>query len=146
MDCAGEMILAGKCKTSDPNGDVHNPPLPVQEDGTASFTVSADAVALKLSGNEDTKPHFNCGKKPGNLQKQRSVKDEVAAERCKAIQAYLDEVFEKTGKRITQTNMWKSVGYKYRTDFERWKRNDPRATRTAHERFTRLLKNKPHMK
>lgn len=76
----------------------------------------------------------------------KKEKDPIAAERETAIQAYRDEVFEKTGKRITQTSIWKSAGYKHRAEYERWKRNHPRATRTADERFTRLLKNKPHIK
>jgi len=83
-----------------------------------------------------------------DLHKTKAIQDGLlsAEERCKAVLAYQDEVFEKTGKRINQTAIWKSAGYKTRTEFERWKRNDPRCTRTARERFTRILKEKPYLK
>jgi hypothetical protein len=48
--------------------------------------------------------------------------------------------------RISRTSIWKSVGYKSRTEFERWERNDPRATKTAHQRFSKILSEKPHLK
>ena len=62
------------------------------------------------------------------------------------MDAYIEEVFLKTGKRITRTDIWKSARYKDRTDFERWQRDDPRSTKAANERFTRLLNEKPHLK
>jgi len=72
--------------------------------------------------------------------------DPCAAERRAAVEAYMAEVLEKTGKRITRADIWRSARYKTRTEFERWQRDDPKATRTAGERFTRLLKEKPHLK
>ncbi len=66
--------------------------------------------------------------------------------RRKAVDAYIEEVFSRTGKRITRTDVWKAARYRTRTEFERWERNDRRATRTAHERFTRILSERPHLK
>jgi len=69
------------------------------------------------------------------------------ANRRLAVDAYIEEVFNRTGKRITRTDIWKSARYKSRTEFERWERNDPKnPNRTAHQRFTRILTEKPHLK
>jgi hypothetical protein len=116
------------------------------ETGNSEPLTAADPAALKLSVSEDTKPYPDRRKKPGRARKQRSIQGGIAAERRKAVEAYIDEVLEKTGKRITRTDIWKSAHYKTRTEFERWQRNDQKATRAANERFTRLLKEKPHLK
>lgn len=63
-----------------------------------------------------------------------------------AVDAYIEEVFSRTGKRITRRDIWKSARYKTRTEFERWERRDRRATKAASERFTRILTEKPHLK
>jgi hypothetical protein len=69
------------------------------------------------------------------------------AKRRAAVDAYIDEVFQKTGKRITRTNIWRHARYKTRTEFERWQRNDLKnPNQAAHERFTRILTEKPHLK
>lgn len=68
------------------------------------------------------------------------------ADRRALVDAYIAEVFEKTGKRITRTDIWKHARYRSRTEFERWERGDHRATKTAHERFTGILTEKPHLK
>ena len=69
-----------------------------------------------------------------------------AKERRRAVEAYRDEVLQKTGKRITFTQIWKAVGYKKPTEFERWLRCDPkRSNKSADERFRRILKEKPHL-
>jgi hypothetical protein len=71
---------------------------------------------------------------------------DTAEQRRAAIEAYRKEVFERTGKTITKTDIWKKARYKTRSEFERWQRNDPKATKTAHQRFTLLLTEKPHLK
>ena len=78
--------------------------------------------------------------------KYAHAKDPVAAQRRAQTDAYIDEVFRLTGRRISRTDIWKAAGYKSRTDFEQWQRNHPRATKTANERFTRIFKDKPHLK
>jgi hypothetical protein len=72
--------------------------------------------------------------------------DSGAGDRRTAVDAYIEEVFCATGKRITRTDIWKSARYKSRTEFERWERFDKRATKTADQRFTRILSEKPHLK
>lgn len=71
----------------------------------------------------------------------------AGTDRRKAVDAYIDEVFSRTGKRITRTAIWKLARYQSRTEFERWERNDTKnPNKTAHERFTRILIEKPHLK
>jgi hypothetical protein len=88
------------------------------------------------------------GRRGGKAKTLRAQPEEdpVAAERRRAVDDYIAEVLKKTGKRITRTDFWKAARYKTRTEFERWQRNDPRTTRTANERFIRLLREKPHLK
>lgn len=99
-----------------------------------------------LSGRPDQTPRPDFIKKRTKLREARSRNDPLAAERRNEVEAYIAEVLEKTGKRITRADIWKSAHYKTRAEFERWQRNDPKATRAANERFTRLLKEKPHLK
>jgi hypothetical protein len=69
-----------------------------------------------------------------------------SANQRQVVDAYIEEVLQMTGKHITRTDIWKSARYKTRTEFERWERDSPRATKTAHERFSRILREKPHLK
>lgn len=81
--------------------------------------------------------------------RQANTAGDLAASiaRREAVNAYIDEVLKKTGKRITRTEIWKKAGYKSRTEFERWERDDRKnVNKTANERFTRLLSEKPHLK
>lgn len=76
-----------------------------------------------------------------------SIAPTTRAERRAMVDAYIEEVFRQTGNRITRTAVWKKAGYRSRTEFERWERSDPRASKTAHQRFTNLLLiEKPHLK
>ncbi len=63
-----------------------------------------------------------------------------------AVDAYIAEVLHLKDVRLTRTMIWKSAGYKTRTEFERWERNDPKTTKTATARFAKLLLEKPHLK
>jgi hypothetical protein len=170
-DYAGTMLLAGQCKNADSStassGSSQYPPVPVVKDGTNPFPVTdspaqeatGDSAILKAkarnleisdvpSEDEDKDPQSNRRNERMNLRKAKTARSSLltAAERRMAVQAYIVEVFEKTEKRITRTDIWKSARYKTRTEFERWQRNDPKATRSANERFTRLLMEKPHLK
>jgi hypothetical protein len=64
--------------------------------------------------------------------------------RRKAIESYIEEV-RKTGRRIRKTDIWTRAGYDSRTEFERWQRAAPNATRTAHRNICRVLFEKPHL-
>jgi hypothetical protein len=79
-------------------------------------------------------------------KKVEIAKSDFRTDRRKAVDAYIEEVRQKTGKKITRTDIWKAARYRTRTEFERWERCDPRATNTANERFTRILSEKPHLK
>jgi hypothetical protein len=72
-------------------------------------------------------------------------------DRRKAVDAYIKEVFIRTGKRITRTDIWKSVHYKSRAEFERWEsrwyeKSGKKPNATANRLFTNLLTEKPHLK
>jgi hypothetical protein len=72
-------------------------------------------------------------------------------DRRAAVDTYIEEVFKATGKRITRTDIWKSVGDKTRAEFERWEsywyeKHHKKGNKAAHRRFTRVLNEKPHVK
>jgi hypothetical protein len=110
------------------------------EDGTpgnAYLTVLVlDAIALA-----NGEPNVTFGRKTG----PNAPALDSADDRKVAVQNYLDEVFRKTGQRITMTDIWKKAGYKSRTEFERWIKRDPRATSAAHRNMSRVLTEKPHL-
>lgn len=80
---------------------------------------------------------------PGSFARSETVK---STNRRALVDEYITEVLQKTGKRINRTGVWKKAGYSTRTEFERWQRQDHRATKTADENFTRILREKPHLK
>jgi len=56
-----------------------------------------------------------------------------------------------SGRRITRTDIWRKAAYKTRTEFERWEscfyeKHGKPPNKTAHEVFTRILAEKPHLK
>ena len=64
----------------------------------------------------------------------------------KLVEAYIHEVYDKTGRRITRTDIWQAAGYRDATMFQRFQRDDPRCTEAARTNFNRLLKvEKPHL-
>lgn len=113
------------------------------------------AEALK-NATEGGFPEANNGSIPESVGREperttsapgdSAAKNGTGTDRRKAVDAYIEEIFSRTGKWITRTDIWKAARYKSRTEFERWERNDRRATRTAHDRFTRILSEKPHLK
>jgi hypothetical protein len=74
--------------------------------------------------------------------------DSKSTDRRALVQAYIRQVLEKTGKRITKKDIWSRAGDTSRSEFERWERKDPKnPNRAADERFTRLLtEEKPHLR
>ena len=102
------------------------------------FPEAKQAGAAEPSGNEPTRTETGPAVNPP---------DGNGADRRAAVDAYIEEVFSRTGKRITKTDIWKSARYKSRTEFERWERNDlEHPNKTANQRFTRILTEKPHLK
>jgi hypothetical protein len=63
------------------------------------------------------------------------------------VDAYIEEVRREKGKRITRKDIWSKAGYTSRTEFERWERRDAKhPNQVADEIFTRILREKPHLK
>jgi hypothetical protein len=68
-------------------------------------------------------------------------------DRRRAVEAYIEDVRLATGKRITKRDFYRKAGYESRTEFERWQRRDPkRPNKAADDAFTRVLREKPHLK
>lgn len=68
------------------------------------------------------------------------------ADRRAAVDAYIAEVFDRTNEKISRKDIWKSARYRTRSEFERWQRCAANTTKVAHERFARVLTEKPHLK
>jgi hypothetical protein len=83
-----------------------------------------------------------------NSVKSVQSADSMAGDRRSMVEAYIEEVRIKTGKRITKKDIWSRAGYKNPTEFERWQRQDSEhPNMAAHEIFTRMLcVEKPHLK
>src|ERR1022692_495314 len=106
----------------------------------ANASITADAAPAEAAGPPREAPTAS----PEQLQDAHPMDDR--ADRRAAVDAYIEEC-RKAGKRVTRTDIWKKAGYKSRTEFERWERNDPnRPNKSAHERFTGILAEKPHLK
>jgi hypothetical protein len=73
--------------------------------------------------------------------------DRKSTNRRAMVDAYIQEVRQKKGKRITRKDFWTAAGYKARTEFERWERQDAkRPNQTADDNFSRVLREKPHLR
>jgi hypothetical protein len=72
----------------------------------------------------------------------RRVEDKPIKDRRAAVDSYIETMHRKTGRKITRAQIWRSAGYKTRSEFERWERNDLRATAAARRNFTRILEGK----
>ena len=83
----------------------------------------------------------------GDLSPAQSeaVVSNTVGERAR-VDAYIQEVLEATGTRITRKQIWMSAGYTNRREFERWQNGDKRTTRAARENFERVVRTKPHLK
>jgi hypothetical protein len=82
-----------------------------------------------------------------NNNKTARTAESKATEHRAMVEAYMEEVFSKTEKRITKKDFWSKAGYNSRTEFERWERQDSeRPNKAAHKAFMRILREKPHLK
>jgi hypothetical protein len=92
------------------------------------------------------------GDEPTNTEAGPAMNDaNNGRDRRKAVDAYIEEVFRRTGKRINRTDIWKSVHYKSRAEFERWEsrwyeKSGKKPNATANRLFTNLLTEKPPLK
>ncbi len=79
--------------------------------------------------------------------KQRASNGKARNNNKAAVDEYIAEVFEKTGKKITKKDIWVLAGYGTRTEFERWQRNDrKRRNPSAASKFSKIISEKPHLK
>ena len=62
------------------------------------------------------------------------------------VEAYIAEVLDITGKRLSKKDIWKAAGYTDATEFERWQRGDPRTTNAVCRNIERVITQKPHWK
>jgi hypothetical protein len=69
--------------------------------------------------------------------------DVEPANRKAAVNDFIERVREETGYKAKRKDIWTVLGYRVSTEFERWQRNDPRTTKTATDKFNRILKIKP---
>jgi hypothetical protein len=67
----------------------------------------------------------------------------VGEDRRAMTNAFIEACLRETGVRVTRTMIWRSLGYKYRSEFERWESNHPRATKKSAENFARVLSMPP---
>jgi hypothetical protein len=105
--------------------------------------LSDAALRLRVQARE----HAAEGEFPRAIQTRTTELNGNGAGRRVAVDAYIEEVFTRTGNRITRTDIWKSARYKSRTEFERWERNDlEHPNKTANQRFAKILAEKPHLK
>jgi hypothetical protein len=110
-------------------------------------------LAKAISEVEGKGPRTGTDQAESSLDAQNSLKtaqglESKAADRRSMVNAYIEEVRIKTGKRIARKEIWTKAGYNSRTEFERWERKDSNhPNKTADEIFTRLLSvEKPHLK
>jgi hypothetical protein len=67
-----------------------------------------------------------------------------ANERRDQVDQFIAAVLQTTGEKITRTDIWRAAGYRDATDFERFQRNDKRASKTAIASFSRILTMEPN--
>jgi hypothetical protein len=109
--------------------------------GEGGFEKTDQSSETELSGDEPTSTEGGPAMNDANN----------GTDRRKAVDAYIEEVFSRTGKRITRTEIWKSLRYKSRAEFERWESRwyekvGKKPNATANRRFTNFLTEKPHLK
>ena len=80
------------------------------------------------------------------LQPLGQLSDPASAENHtrQRIQAFIEKTRD-AGHRIKKTNIWQVAGYKDRTEFERFQREDKRATSGSKSKFNRVLNMSPEM-
>ncbi len=72
--------------------------------------------------------------------RERSLKVQTTRQR---IDSFIAVVFDATGAKIQRADIWKVAGYKDRTEFHRFQRDDPKTTKAARANFDRVLALKP---
>jgi len=107
-----------------------------------------DELKLKLLElDEDAPAPSNSAAYAQNSANSTQNVESHSTDHREMVKAYIEEVRSKTGRRITKRDIWSKAGYQTRTEFERWERQDSkRPNKAADENFTRILREKPHLK
>lgn len=105
-----------------------------------------DALPASSKNQSDPREASQARKEGSAAIAELSLENEPTNRRA-LVNRYIQEVLQKTGKRITRKDIWKTAGYHSRTEFERWERQDAkRPNSTAHVNFMRVLSEKTHLK
>jgi hypothetical protein len=79
-------------------------------------------------------------KSSGQRAQAKDDEDKSGSNRAR-VEAYIEEVLRKKGKRITKKDFWKVAGYGDRTEFLRWQRADSKhPNEAAKKTFERVLR------
>ena len=62
------------------------------------------------------------------------------------MKAFLTKAEAATGERFFKRDIWRAANYKLSTEFERWQRNDRRATKAADRNFRGVLREERYRK
>jgi hypothetical protein len=101
-----------------------------------SESISTPQKTLKILREEVGKPYSWGAKLPERLTELHAING-----------GQTEEVLRKTGKKLTRAAIWRAAGYRARSEFERWERNDSKyPNQEAHRRITTVLTDKPHLK
>jgi hypothetical protein len=68
-----------------------------------------------------------------------SAASHSSTSRRSRIESYLVALNDSTDLKITKTDLWRVAGYSDATEFERFQRDDPKATKSAVQAFERIL-------
>ena len=72
--------------------------------------------------------------------------DATREQKAQAVKAFLTKAEAATGERFFKRDIWRAANYKSSTEFERWQRNDRRATKAADRNFRGVLREKRYRK
>ena len=101
----------------------------------------AGSEATRANDNEGTgatESHLGALREPLPLS--------TPSERREFVDAYIQEVLDKTGHKIWRKDIWQAVGYKNAMEFEKWQRCAKHSSSGTHAKFVRLLtETKPHL-
>ena len=67
-------------------------------------------------------------------------------QKAQAVKAFLTEAQAATGEQFLKQDIWRAAGYEVATEFERWQRNDRKATKAADRNIRRVLREKQYRK
>ncbi len=116
--------------------DSSNPEVRAWVDRSLAFHGSSWLKRWARATEEPGEVHRESGGSGGMSEPAADTADDNGADRRAAVDAYIEEILERTGKRITRTDIWKLAGYKSRTEFERWERDDPEQRKTRSRAYS----------